>query len=132
MFLTLQVNRRYQQYHHRMEEVVSSFEVVAGLGSAKSYTTLALKAMSRHFCSLRNAIVTQICAARRCLSEDSARNLGSHAQFSLFDHNARQKRAALQQLGVIPTQQVWRPLRGLPESSVAILRAWLFEHFLHP
>ncbi|XP_031126623.1 BEL1-like homeodomain protein 7 [Ipomoea triloba] len=26
----------------------------------------------------------------------------------------------------------WRPQRGLPESSVSILRAWLFEHFLHP
>jgi hypothetical protein len=26
----------------------------------------------------------------------------------------------------------WRPQRGLPENSVSILRAWLFEHFLHP
>ncbi|XXG65500.1 hypothetical protein AAC387_Pa05g3183 [Persea americana] len=127
-----EVNSRYEQYRHRMEEVVSSFEVVAGLGSAKSYTTLALKAMSRHFCSLRNAIVAQLCAARRCLSENSQRSLGSLAQLSLFDHIARQKRAALQQLGVIPSQQVWRPLRGLPENSVAILRTWLFEHFLHP
>ncbi|KAF8045694.1 hypothetical protein N665_4540s0004, partial [Sinapis alba] len=25
-----------------------------------------------------------------------------------------------------------RPQRGLPENSVLILRAWLFEHFLHP
>ncbi|URD73066.1 Homeobox domain containing protein [Musa troglodytarum] len=29
-------------------------------------------------------------------------------------------------------QHSWRPQRGLPESSVSILRAWLFEHFLHP
>ncbi|GAU36968.1 hypothetical protein TSUD_57460 [Trifolium subterraneum] len=34
---------------------------------------------------------------------------------------------------VEPQQQhVWRPQRGLPERSVAILKAWLFEHFLHP
>ncbi|MBA0689725.1 hypothetical protein Goari_007442 [Gossypium aridum] len=26
----------------------------------------------------------------------------------------------------------WRPQRGLPERSVSVLRAWLFEHFLHP
>ncbi|MBA0794842.1 hypothetical protein Gohar_019127, partial [Gossypium harknessii] len=31
-----------------------------------------------------------------------------------------------------PQQQGWRPQRGLPERAVAILRAWLFEHFLHP
>ncbi|KAG0472663.1 hypothetical protein HPP92_014520 [Vanilla planifolia] len=29
-------------------------------------------------------------------------------------------------------QHPWRPQRGLPERSVSILRAWLFEHFLHP
>ncbi|KAL7604763.1 hypothetical protein Lser_V15G20476 [Lactuca serriola] len=28
--------------------------------------------------------------------------------------------------------EAWRPQRGLPERSVNILRAWLFEHFLHP
>jgi len=31
-----------------------------------------------------------------------------------------------------PQQHVWRPQRGLPERAVAILKAWLFEHFLHP
>lgn len=127
-----EVNNRYEQYRHQMEEVVSSFEVVAGLGSAKIYTTLALKAMSRHFCSLRNAIVAQICAARQCLPEDAPKNLGGLARLSLFDQNARQKKSTLQQLGMFPVQQPWRPLRGLPENAVAILRAWLFEHFLHP
>ncbi|OMO89193.1 hypothetical protein COLO4_19861 [Corchorus olitorius] len=34
---------------------------------------------------------------------------------------------------MIPSQrQAWRPIRGLLENSVAILRSWLFEHFLHP
>jgi hypothetical protein len=27
---------------------------------------------------------------------------------------------------------IWRPQRGLPERAVSVLRAWLFEHFLHP
>jgi hypothetical protein len=26
----------------------------------------------------------------------------------------------------------WRPQRGLPERSVAVLKAWMFEHFLKP
>ncbi|XP_066325309.1 BEL1-like homeodomain protein 2 isoform X1 [Miscanthus floridulus] len=29
-------------------------------------------------------------------------------------------------------QQCWRPQRGLPEKSVAVLKAWMFENFLHP
>uniref|UniRef100_A0A0D3FMG0 Homeobox domain-containing protein n=1 Tax=Oryza barthii TaxID=65489 RepID=A0A0D3FMG0_9ORYZ len=29
-------------------------------------------------------------------------------------------------------EQAWRPLRGLPEDAVGVLRAWLFDHFLHP
>jgi len=29
-------------------------------------------------------------------------------------------------------QEAWRPQRGLPDRSVNVLRAWLFEHFLHP
>ncbi|PPD74859.1 hypothetical protein GOBAR_DD28219 [Gossypium barbadense] len=45
-------------------------------------------------------------------------------------HQLRQQRA-LQQFGMMQ-QHAWRPQRGLPESSVSILRAWLFEHFLHP
>ncbi|KAK1610820.1 hypothetical protein QYE76_034493 [Lolium multiflorum] len=29
-------------------------------------------------------------------------------------------------------QQSWRPQRGLPEKSVAVLKAWMFENFLRP
>ncbi|KHG28653.1 Homeobox ATH1 -like protein [Gossypium arboreum] len=28
--------------------------------------------------------------------------------------------------------QIWRPQRGLPEKSVSVLRAWMFQNFLHP
>jgi len=46
------------------------------------------------------------------------------------DHQLRQQRT-LQQLGMIQ-HNAWRPQRGLPERSVSVLRAWLFDHFLHP
>ncbi len=53
---------------------------------------------------------------------------GSRLKF--VDNQLRQQRA-LQQLGMIQ-HNAWRPQRGLPERSVSVLRAWLFEHFLHP
>lgn len=133
--LNFQVEGRYEKYYHQMEEVVSSFEMIAGLGAAKCYTALALQAMSRHFCSLRDAIMSQINAEKRKLFQDVPKINSGLSQLSLFerDNNNRQNRMSLQQLGVIQNQrQVWRPIRGLPETSVAILRAWLFEHFLHP
>ncbi|GMI91289.1 hypothetical protein HRI_002798200 [Hibiscus trionum] len=128
-----EVELRYEKYYQQMEEVVSSFESLAGLGAAKSYTTLALQAMSKHFGNLRDAIVSQIHVTRRKLMHDLPRINGGLSQLSLFDRDSRQNRQSLQQLGIIPSQrQAWRPIRGLPETSVAILRSWLFEHFLHP
>ncbi|CAJ2643019.1 unnamed protein product [Trifolium pratense] len=131
-----EVESRYEKYYHQMEEVVSSFEMIAGLGAAKCYTALALQAMSRHFCSLRDAIMSQINVEKRKLFQDVPKINSGLSQLSLFEkdnNNNKQNRMSLQQLGVIQNQrQVWRPIRGLPETSVAILRAWLFEHFLHP
>ncbi|XP_077247998.1 BEL1-like homeodomain protein 3 isoform X2 [Tasmannia lanceolata] len=98
-----EVDGRYEQYCRRMEEVASSFEAVAGSGAAKSYTTLALQAMSRHFGSLKDAIIAQIHIARRCNSEDFPRIHSGLSQLSLFDQNTRQKRAALQQLVILMT-----------------------------
>lgn len=116
-----------------MEEVVSSFELIAGVGAAKSYTALGLQAMSRHFCSLRDAIVSQINIRKRKFLQDLPRINTGLSQLNLFDSETRQTRMTLQQLSMMQGQrQAWRPIRGLPETSVAILRSWLFEHFLHP
>ncbi|KAL0360635.1 UNVERIFIED_CONTAM: BEL1-like homeodomain protein 11 [Sesamum radiatum] len=128
-----EVERRYEEYYHHMEELVSSFEVIAGLGAGKSYTALALQAMSKHFCSLRNAIVSQIRATKQKIEKEMPKISSRLSQLSLFDQEARQNRISLQQLGLMHnSRQAWRPIRGLPETSVTILRAWLFEHFLHP
>ncbi|KAL8098484.1 BEL1-like homeodomain protein 11 [Apium graveolens] len=125
--LLKEVESTFEQYYHHMEEVVSSFEVIAGLGSGESYTALALQAMSRHFCSLKDAIIYQICVIRR--KHMPKLNMGL-SQLSLND---QENRVSLQQLGMIQSRrQTWRPIRGLPENSVTILRSWLFEHFLHP
>lgn len=130
--LLLQVDRRYKQYYHQMQIVVSSFDVIAGSGAAKPYTALALQTISQHFRCLRDAISGQIRATRKSLGEqDSSINQGMGiARLRYIDQQLRQQRA-MQQFGMMQ-QHAWRPQRGLPESSVSVLRAWLFEHFLHP
>ncbi|KAL3350763.1 hypothetical protein AABB24_023274 [Solanum stoloniferum] len=128
-----EIDRRYRQYYHQMQIVVSSFDVGAGEGAAKPYTALALQTISRHFRCLRDAICDQIRASRRSLGEQDASENSKAIGISrlrFVDQHIRQQRA-LQQLGMMQ-QHAWRPQRGLPESSVSVLRAWLFEHFLHP
>ncbi|KAE8729036.1 BEL1-like homeodomain protein 1 [Hibiscus syriacus] len=127
-----EVDRRYKQYYQQMKFVVSSFDVVAGCGAAKPYTTLALQSISRHFRNLRDAIRGQIQLTQKSLGEnDNSSNSQGTAipRLRYVDHQLRQQRA-FQQLDVM--RNAWRPQRGLPESSVSVLRAWLFEHFLHP
>ncbi|KAH9696350.1 homeobox domain-containing protein [Citrus sinensis] len=128
-----EVDRRYKQYYHQMQIVVSSFDVIAGCGAAKPYTALALQTISRHFRCLRDAICGQIRATRKSLGEqensENSKGVGI-TRLRYVDQQLRQQRA-LQHLGMMQ-QHAWRPQRGLPESSVSILRAWLFEHFLHP
>ncbi|KAL3614038.1 hypothetical protein CASFOL_042112 [Castilleja foliolosa] len=128
-----EVDRRYRQYYHQMQIVVSSFDRISGSGAAKPYTALALQTISRHFRCLRDAITAQILATRKSLGEEDAsendKGIGI-SRLRYVDQQLRQQRA-LQQLGIMQ-QHAWRPQRGLPETSVSILRAWLFEHFLNP
>ena len=114
-----------------MQIVALSFDMVAGHGAAKSYTELALQTISRHFRCLRDAISGLIEVIMKRLGEQgtSTNGQGGIPRLRYVDHQTRQQRA-LQQLGVM--RHAWRPQRGLPESSVSVLRAWLFEHFLHP
>ncbi|GAB2291807.1 hypothetical protein Dimus_026058 [Dionaea muscipula] len=129
-----EVDRRYRQYYHQMQILVASFDMVAGNGAAKPYSALALKTISRHFRSLRDAISNQILVTRKNLGEqDPANGQGGGGsilpRLGYIDQQLRQ-RQALQQFGMM--RHAWRPQRGLPESAVSVLRAWLFEHFLHP
>ncbi|KAL5205410.1 hypothetical protein ABZP36_033619 [Zizania latifolia] len=134
-----EVEQRYRQYHRQMQAVAVAFEAAAGPGSARTYTSLALRTISRQFRCLRDAIAAQVRSACRALGEDcdaaggggGGRTVGSRLRF--IDHQIRQQRA-LQQLGMVGGGGggAWRPQRGLPESAVSVLRSWLFEHFLHP
>lgn len=125
------MDRRYKQYDAEMKAVVQSFEAVAGAGAAAVYSATAAKAMSRHFRSLRDGIVGQIKATKKAMEEkDSATpssTKGDTPRLRILDQKLRQGN----QMSRMESHP-WRPQRGLPERAVVVLRAWLFEHFLHP
>lgn len=123
------IDRKYKQYYHEMQIVVSSFDTVAGSGAATPYTAVALRTISCHFRSLRDAITGQIHATRRNLGESDASSSEKGVGISRLRYVDQRK--TLHQLGIMQ-HHAWRPQRGLPESSVLVLRSWLFEHFLHP
>ncbi|KAE9606736.1 putative transcription factor Homeodomain-TALE-BEL family [Lupinus albus] len=130
-----EVDRRYNHYCEQMQMVVNSFDIVMGLGAAVPYTALAQKAMSRHFRCLKDAITAQVKHSCEVLGEkdgggSTGLTKGETPRLKMLEQSLRQQRA-FHQMGMME-QDAWRPQRGLPERSVNILRAWLFEHFLHP
>ncbi|XP_018447293.1 BEL1-like homeodomain protein 9 [Raphanus sativus] len=122
-----EVYKRYKQYYEQLQAVMGSFECVAGLGHAAPYASLTLKVLSKHFKCLKNAITDQL--------QFSTNNKIQQQQFLEFGGNdsSRGLCSAGQRHG-FPDHHapVWRPHRGLPERAVTVLRAWLFDHFLHP
>ncbi|OEL22440.1 Homeobox protein BEL1-like protein [Dichanthelium oligosanthes] len=132
-----EVERRYRRYREQMRAVAGSFEAVAGERAAAAYTRLASRTISKHFRSLRDGVAAQMQAVRRALGEkdtDGGPAAGmakgeTTPRLRVLDQCLRQHRTY--QAGVLESQP-WRPQRGLPERAVSILRAWLFEHFLHP
>ncbi|KAK6778396.1 hypothetical protein RDI58_025114 [Solanum bulbocastanum] len=129
-----EVYRRYKQYYQQLQGVVASFESVPGLGNAAPFANLSLKALSKHFRCLKNAICDQMKYTIKsqthshnsqinCDDSTSTRSVGK----GNFNYNNFQRTGFVEH-----HQPVWRPQRGLPERAVTVLRAWLFDHFLHP
>lgn len=130
-----EVDARYTRYCEQMQAMVNSFDSVIGYGAAAPYTSLAQKAMSRHFRCIKDAIVGQLKQTCKYLGEKdvtgtSGLTKGETPRLKMLDQKLRQQKA-LHQMGMLDSD-AWRPQRGLPERSVNVLRAWLFEHFLHP
>ncbi|CAL4935201.1 unnamed protein product [Urochloa decumbens] len=139
----LQLESREERYFGELGRVASSFEPALGDGAASAYTSLMAQAMARHFGNLRRAILRRLrlhaaAAAKRALSlragEQRERGGGGSEEEEgevteeMVERVARRTKLA----AAARAEQAWRPLRGLPEGSVAVLRAWLFDHFLHP
>ncbi|EOA16220.1 hypothetical protein CARUB_v10004359mg [Capsella rubella] len=132
-----ELKRRYGHYREQMRVAAASFEAAVGVGAAEVYTALASRAMSRHFRCLKDGLVGQIQATSQALGEreEDSRAVsiaarGETPRLRLLDQALRQQKSYRQM--TLVDAHPWRPQRGLPERAVTTLRAWLFEHFLHP
>ncbi|CAI9776466.1 unnamed protein product [Fraxinus pennsylvanica] len=141
LYMKDEVYRRYKQYHQQMQMVVSSFESVAGLSAATPHISVGLKTVSRHFRCLKNVIANQIRSVSNALGEDlssltagtsSSKGDMSGSRLKFVDKSFQKQKDGCYTGFIEPQQHVWRPQRGLPERAVSVLRAWLFDHFLHP
>ncbi|KAI0498385.1 hypothetical protein KFK09_021626 [Dendrobium nobile] len=120
-----EVCRRYKIYYQQVQNVIASFEMVAGLRTAAPYVSLALNSMSKHFRCLKNMMANQL----NLTNKDSGKEGFSRTEISGFGMCLQQDGSNLDSYR---QPHAWRPQRGLPERAIAVLRAWLFEHFLHP
>ncbi|KAK1409937.1 hypothetical protein QVD17_36468 [Tagetes erecta] len=133
LYMLEEVCRRYKQYLQQMQMVIASFETVAGLSAATPYVCLALKTVSRHFHHVKNVISDQLSQMKKTMGEGLCSNSATVSR--AFDANYATSTSGVKSGGggfFAPQQPVWRPQRGLPERAIAVLKTWLFEHFLHP
>jgi hypothetical protein len=125
----LQVCKRYKQYYQQLQTVISSFETVAGLSNAAPFASLALRTMSKHFKCLKGVILNQLRNTSKFANDGIDKE--DMANFSLMGGSSGLLRGSSAN-AFNQHHNIWRPQRGLPERAVSVLRAWLFEHFLHP
>ncbi|XP_039067445.1 BEL1-like homeodomain protein 9 isoform X2 [Hibiscus syriacus] len=121
-----EVYRKYKLYCQQMQSVVASFKCVSGLGNAAPYVCFAFKSVSSHFSCLKNAILDQIRFA------DKAGGVDKRNVPSLWRSDQGINNQNLIRNSIFLQHPLWRSQRGLPEHAVAVLKTWLFEHFLHP
>ncbi|XP_028798506.1 homeobox protein ATH1-like [Neltuma alba] len=119
------VDKRYNQCLDEIHTVVSAFHAATEL-DPRVHAHFALQTISFLYKNLRERISNYILAMGRDF--DSLCTLDKERS---VDTSLIHKQLALQQLKR-KDHQLWRPQRGLPENSVSVLRAWMFQNFLHP
>ncbi|XP_057775954.1 homeobox protein ATH1-like [Salvia miltiorrhiza] len=118
------VDDQYSQCLDEIHTVTSAFHAVTEL-EPNLHARFVLPTISFMYKSLRERISSHILAIGAHLKEGETRENKS------FEACFIQKQWALQQLSK-RDHQLWRPQRGLPETSVSVLRTWMFQNFLHP
>ncbi|XWS26398.1 hypothetical protein CRYUN_Cryun26dG0028900 [Craigia yunnanensis] len=118
------VDDRYSQCLDEIHTVISAFHAATEL-DPQVHASFALQTISFLYKNLRERISNQILAMGANFDSGCTRGREKSFQNSFI-----QEQWALQQLK--KKDQLWRPQRGLPEKSVSVLRAWMFQNFLHP
>lgn len=94
--------------------------------------------MTKHFKCLKNVIMDQLQFTNNKAHFHNMNNKKDESpRFGNVDHRGGGAGGPYSQMRdthpeSLGNQPIWRPQRGLPERAVTVLRAWLFEHFLHP
>ncbi|PSR91306.1 Homeobox protein [Actinidia chinensis var. chinensis] len=123
--LLQEVDEQYNQCLDEIHTVISAFHAATEL-DPHIHARFALQTISSLYKSLRERISNEI------LTMGGFFNRGDNwEEERSFETSFIQKQWALQQLRR-KDHQLWRPQRGLPERSVSVLRAWMFQNFLHP
>lgn len=125
VFFWTQVDERYNQCVDEIHTVISAFHAATELDPHR-HPRFALQTISSLYKNLRERISSQILKMGASCNKGNTRE-----EDRTFETSFIQKRWALQQLQR-KDHQFWRPQRGLPERSVSVLRAWMFQNFLHP
>ncbi|KAH7430845.1 hypothetical protein KP509_08G017100 [Ceratopteris richardii] len=149
-----ELDKQFKRYQEQMQMLMIDLDTTQ-LGmmveGAAPFKAAANQAIHSKFACLREAILSNESVTQRSLADHNEglqmitqgiatapagsgslrdQTDGAAARFRFLDQQLRHQRV-LQQAGLFP-QPPWRPQRGLPERSVSLLRAWLFDHFLHP
>ncbi|KAG5225465.1 hypothetical protein OIU77_005105 [Salix suchowensis] len=119
------VDERYSQCLDEIHTAISAFHAATEL-DPQIHTRFALQTVSLLYKRLREQISNQILAMGAHLDSGNTIETEGSVETSYL-----QKQWTLQQLKK-NEHQLWRPQRGLPERSVSVLRAWMFQNFLHP
>ncbi|XP_054819988.1 homeobox protein ATH1 [Prosopis cineraria] len=119
------VDNRYNQCLDEIHTVVSAFHAATEL-DPRVHAHFALQTISILYKNLRERISNCILSMGPDFDNLCTVDNERSVETSLIH-----KQLALQQLKR-KDHQLWRPQRGLPENSVSVLRAWMFQNFLHP
>ncbi|XP_061374983.1 homeobox protein ATH1-like [Gastrolobium bilobum] len=120
------VDNQYSQCLDEIHTVVSAFHAVTEL-DPQIHAHFSLQKISILYKDLRERISNHIIA----MGSNFNNSCSQEKEWSVVETSFLQKQWAFQQLKR-KDHQLWRPQRGLPERSVSVLRAWMFQNFLHP
>jgi hypothetical protein len=131
------MDEKYNQCLDEIQSTAAKFNALMQPGAVSNGSIrapFAHRAVSAVYRGMRRRIADEIMAAASraaCWGESSSSVTAAGDADRSWESAFIKKHWAAQQLRR-GEQQCWRPQRGLPEKSVAVLKAWMFENFLHP